>query len=32
MRGQAQFHAVVINSKFVFLVRKMERKKKIKEN
>lgn len=31
MRGQSRFHAVVINSKFVFSVKKKE-KKKIKEN
>lgn len=31
MRGQAQFHAVVINSKFVFVVRKMERRKDKRE-
>lgn len=31
MRGQAQFHAVVINSKFVFVGRKMERKKDKRE-
>lgn len=31
MRGQAQFHAVVIKSKFVFVVRKMPRKKDKRE-